>query len=117
MDQLTLLIFLLTARDYVLSLVKATLDLGQFRPLKADLDNPLAHMILAIDHEDNLFVTPQDESLDRNGQYVLDMPKLQLGIGVHPRVDGKVFIGDIDLGFHGSGFEIHAAGKADDLAR
>ena len=73
-------------------------------------------MVLAVDDVNDFRSAAQDERLHRDGKYVLDVPELQLGVRVHPGIDRQIFIGNVDLRFHGPGFEIYAASEANNFS-
>ncbi len=115
-NQLPFLILALPPNNDVLSFLKAVLDLSQLRSLEAHLDGPLTDMVLAVDDVNDFLSAAQDERLHRDGKHVLNVPELQLGVRVHPGIDRQIFIGNVDLRFHGSGFEIYAAREANNFS-
>ena len=74
-------------------------------------------MILAVENENSSFarvIALHGEQ--RDGQHVLLMCELHIGVRVHAGIDAEVLVGHVDLGLHGASIEPDVAGEADDLA-
>jgi hypothetical protein len=55
-DRLTLLIFILAARDHMLSLVETALDLSQSGSFETDLNRSFMHMVVSVKDVNSVFV-------------------------------------------------------------